>query len=389
MVALTAKNLSLPHLSLSRTSSPSRSNSLNSNNTATSATSPSSTTPTSPTIANSGSSTFSFSNPLALDRKKSKSTSPKHRPVDPPTPPTTTHSPSELSPTSNLQLPFSDKAQVKDDKIRRSSFGASLSAFSNASRSASPAVKSTSTPAGLSLTPASAQWSTHGEGTNTNNGGGGGLKPLQAAIAKSAGVVKDRGGAFLMRSKSSDRAEGIAAAAALAQVEGNAFTLGPGGLPTTKRKGVMGAVRGLALGQSVSQPAQSRTNSSNGGGLVSHAHPVPVRSASIQSPHLPPHSGTSTPTYPQNDPLTALGARPASQIHQLAESHVSQISLRLSETVNKVFMPSLHGAAGQQADKLEGAFFVPSSAVQEATGGKGRPCPRVVKSREFGEMLVL
>lgn len=225
------------------------------------------------------------------------------------------------------------------------------------------------------MTPASAQLSSqegggggNASGNSTPNQGGstGGFKPLQAAIAKSAGVVKDRSGALLMRSKSSDRAEGIAATNASLAVPGE-----------VKKKGVMGTVRGLALGQSVSQPAQSRSSTSTG------VHHAPIRSSSTHSPLLPP-SGTTTPvSEPTRNPLLAT-----SQVHQLAESHVSQISLRMSETVNKVFMPSAHGAAGQQQDKLEGTFFVPTSAVQDATGGKGRPCPRVVKSREFGEMIV-
>ncbi|GAA5881248.1 hypothetical protein JCM16303_004863 [Sporobolomyces ruberrimus] len=380
MVALTAKTLGLPHLSLSRTSSPSRSNSLNSNPPTPSSNNPSptSTAPTSPAVGNTPTSTSFFS----LDRKRSKSTSPKNRPVDnlgpvevAPLPPSAPSANSTLQPAES----------VDKDKVRRTSFGASLSAFSNPSaRSISPATRSSTLPAGLSLTPASAQLLSAQEHTVAVGGGGGtptgltngGFKPLQAAIAKSAGVVKDRGGALLMRSKSSDRAEGIAAAAVAANL-----AEGAGASAATKKKGVMGTVRGLALGQSVSQPAQSRSNGGGGNAASTLHHPVPVRSSSSLLP--PPHSGSTTPSHDSQSI-----SRPNSQVHQLAESHVSQISLRMSETVNKVFMPSAHGIAGQQADKLEGTFFVPSSAVQEATGGKGRPCPRVMKSREFGEMLV-
>ncbi|GAA5937602.1 uncharacterized protein JCM15063_002064 [Sporobolomyces koalae] len=374
MVALSAKKVSLPHLSLSssrnNSPSPSRANSLSSV-----ANTPTSTAPTSPAALPSTASSSFFTNPLALDRKKSKSTSPKLRPVDPIVPADSAPATSPTSPRSRVE-PDKDKA------VRRSSFGASLSAFSApSSRSSSPATKSSSIPAGLSLTPASAQLS-HDPSSNPAAGTPmGGLKPLQVAIAKSAGAVKDRGGALLMRSKSSDRAaDGMAKSALTAE----------SGVPV-KKKTMMGTMRGLALGQSVSQPAQSRSSASS---TNASAMPNALAGSNKVSSMAPPlsHSGTTTPTYlPHGDPLASLSTttpRTNSHVHQLAESHVSQISLRLSETVNKVFMPSAHGTAGVQADKLEGTFFVPSSAVQEATGGKGRPCPRVIKSREFGEMLV-
>lgn len=236
------------------------------------------------------------------------------------------------------------------------------------------------------MTPASAQLTSQpseggGEAIhNSTGGGGGGFKPLQAAIAKSAGVVKDRSGALLMRSKSSDRANELNSS------QTQTTTVPSSNESSQKKKSVMGAVRGLALGQSVSQPAQSRssntTTTSGGGGTIPHA---PVRSASTHPSLLPSHSHSHSGT---TTPISEPPIRSTSQIHQLSESHVSQISLRMSETVNKIFMPSLHGTQGQQQDKLEGCFFVPTSTVQEATGGKGRPCPRVVKSREFGEMII-
>ncbi|GAA5902734.1 uncharacterized protein JCM6883_007223 [Sporobolomyces salmoneus] len=394
MVALTAKNLQLPHLSLSRTSSPSRSNSNSSNpSTPTTTTTTISTAPTSPAPASTTSSSF-FG---ALDRKKSKSNSPKHRPLNDqhltpidPLPSTTSTTQSPESTIASLQP---EKPQAPQDKRRSSSFGASLSgAFSSSSSnghggnggggltsrsSSQTGQKSSTLPAGLSLTPASAHLA-HQEGepvVNVSGGGGGGFKPFSAAIAKSAGVVKDRSGALLMRSKSSDRSLDYPVVS---------HNVAEGVTTTNKKKGVMGTVRGLALGQSVSQPAQSRSSSVNANGGLS----IPVRSSSVHSTLLPhSHSGSTTPT--SLDP-TSRSSTPAltSQVHQLAESHVSQISLRMSETVNKVFMPSAHGTVGQQQDKLEGCFFVPSNAVQEATGGKGRPCPRVVKSREFGQMIL-
>ncbi|GAA5961667.1 hypothetical protein JCM3765_000468 [Sporobolomyces pararoseus] len=392
MVALTSKNLSLPHLSLSRNNSPSRSNSLNSNpptpTSSSSTPTPISTAPTSPALPHNttGSASTSF---FSLDRKKSKSTSPKHRPaidknLTPIEPLPTTNGPATS--TTPSQRPSTATGDEKE-KNRRSSFGTSLSgAFSNhptsSSRSTSQAgIKSSTLPAGLSLTPASAHLTSQqeggGEASQTTTGGG--FKPLQAAIAKSAGVVKDRSGALLMRSKSSDRAnEGTTSNASQAT--------GPSSNELQKKKGVMGTVRGLALGQSVSQPAQSRSSSSTAtttnGPTIPHA---PVRSASTHPSLLPSHSHSHSGT---TTPISEPPIRSTSQIHQLSESHVSQISLRMSETVNKVFMPSLHGAQGQQQDKLEGCFFVPTSTVQEATGGKGRPCPRVIKSREFGEMII-
>ncbi|GAA6023809.1 hypothetical protein JCM11491_000553 [Sporobolomyces phaffii] len=376
MVALTAKTLSLPHLSLSRTSSPSRST------TPAPASASVPSAPPTPSTAPTSPSFFS-----SLDRHKSKSTSPTPRPVA---------LGSDDDVDASRLSPIEPPLPPESDKLRRSSFGASLSAsFSSSRSSSSPATatKSSTIPAGLSLTPASAHLLSssaaqgggstagppaggHTTATATAAAASGGFKPLQAAIAKSAGVVKDKRGALLMRSKSSDRAhEGVVAAS-----HPDAATT------TIKKKGVMGTVRGLALGQSVSQPAQSRAAAS---GSTPAATVVPLTHA---------HSGATTPTLAESGASSLAssstaapgGARAstAPHVHQLAESHVSQISLRMSEMVNKVFMPSAHGTAGQQADKLEGAFFVPSSAVQEATGGKGRPCPRVVKSREFGETLV-
>ncbi|GAA5935035.1 hypothetical protein JCM1841_000101 [Sporobolomyces salmonicolor] len=334
MVAHKTKTLSLPHLSLSRTSANSR--------TSTPTTTPTSTTPT-PTDD-----TPPFAPPF--DRKKSKSSSPKPRILDPLLP---------------LEKSLS-RDPLKDKDKRRSSFGASLSTFSSAGgpRSSSPAPKSPSTPAGLTLTPASGI----GAGgrsiseSSTSGGVGGGLKPLRAVIAKSVaanGHGGDAGGPLPVRSKSSDRFE-----------------------EKERKKGVMGAVRGLALGHSVSQPGSSRSASS-GLGTGGGAHEGLVSSAGAGSPVFGGGAtpGTATPS------VAASSTAGQPQLHQLAESYVSKVSLRLGEAVNRVFLPGQGGVAGAQADKLEGIFFVGAAAAQGAFGGKGRASPRVVRSREVGELV--
>ncbi|GAA5910521.1 hypothetical protein JCM5296_003686 [Sporobolomyces johnsonii] len=336
MVAHKTKTLSLPHLSLSRTSANSRN--------ASPATTPTSTTPTPLDDAP------PFGHPF--DRKKSKSSSPKQRTLDPVLP---------------LEKDLSrDALKDKDKDKRRSSFGASLSAFSSGGgpRSSSPAPKSPSTPAGLTLTPASGV----GAGgrsmseSSTSGGVGGGLKPLRAVIAKSAaanGHGGDAGGALPARSKSSDRIE-----------------------EKERKKGVMGAVRGLALGHSVSQPGSSRSASS-GFGTGGGAHDGLASSGGAGSPVLGGGvtPGTATPS------VAASSTAGQPQLHQLAESYVSKVSLRLGEAVNRVFLPGQGGVAGAQADKLEGVFFVGAAAAQGAFGGKGRASPRVVRSREVGELV--
>lgn len=71
-------------------------------------------------------------------------------------------------------------------------------------------------------------------------------------------------------------------------------------------------------------------------------------------------------------------------MHQLAESYVGKVSLRLGEAVNKVFLPMPTGPGGivdKQAEKAEGAYGGSAVVV------KGRPAPRVARAKEVGEII--
>lgn len=97
-----------------------------------------------------------------------------------------------------------------------------------------------------------------------------------------------------------------------------------------------------AIQHSVSQPPLSR-NKKEGG---------------KRSPVIGPASGSATPT--------SHGAGRGPALHNLEESYVGKVSLRLGEAVNKVF---LAGGPGELS-------------------WKGRSAPKVDKSKEVGEIVI-
>ncbi|BGP01911.1 hypothetical protein RTBOTA2_005323 [Rhodotorula toruloides] len=355
MVALKSKTLSLPHLSLSRTSSPSRPSQ---------PPTPSSVAP-SPTDAQPPQQTQAQGKP--------RSVSPKSRSTD----------------LVALQQPVPTKPP------RRSSIGASLAALT--SRSSSPAAsaatttttnqapKSPSVPAGLHISPASspAPPSAADEGSNPrpsrtlseDKSHGQGIKPSRSASSSGSGKK---------RSKSTDRS-----------ARPSAFT--PADAPSTTEKdpqvrggwkagGLMASFgrsgRGLALGHSQSQPGTSRATAT----AVIGAGSLPGGGGGLPSPSIASTatlggsvSGTATPST-----AATLAAGQGVQLHQLAESYVGKVSLRLGEAVNKVFLPMPTGPGGivdKVAEKAEGAYGGSGVVV------KGRPAPRVAKAREVGEII--
>jgi hypothetical protein len=72
------------------------------------------------------------------------------------------------------------------------------------------------------------------------------------------------------------------------------------------------------------------------------------------------------------------------QLHQLAESYVGKVSLRLGEAVNKVFLPIPHGPGGMPNKEMEKAEGPYGGTV---ASWKGRSAPRVMKAREVGDLI--
>lgn len=140
--------------------------------------------------------------------------------------------------------------------------------------------------------------------------------------------------------------------------------------------------RGLALGHSQSQPGTSRATAT----AVIGAGSLPGGGGGLPSPSIASTatlggsvSGTATPST-----AATLAAGQGVQLHQLAESYVGKVSLRLGEAVNKVFLPMPTGPGGivdKVAEKAEGAYGGSGVVV------KGRPAPRVAKAREVGEII--
>ncbi|GAA6015200.1 hypothetical protein JCM10207_003640 [Rhodosporidiobolus poonsookiae] len=338
------KALHIPHLSLSRTSSPSRPSSqpatpgLNTSQPA----SPLSSAPSSATFGEPNRSTPPTSTSSSPQLKPNRSHSPKFRAVD-----------------------------VADENVakvpRRSSFGASLSAF--ASRSSSPASgataapKSPSVPAGLTLTPA-----TPGRSTSADKSG---LRPLRS--------ISGRGKA---RSKSSDRAHELVAAAPAA-APGLAPAATVAATSKEKKPGMMTSMRrGLALGHSQSQPGTTRAGAAlatDGAATVSGGSPVlSSGTATPAQAYAAANGGTPVPS-----PGAAAGPTGV-QLHQLAESYVGKVSLRLGEAVNRVFLPVPTGPGGIPNKDLERAE-APYGGSGVAC--KGRTAPRVLRAKEAGEMM--
>ncbi|BGP50109.1 hypothetical protein JCM10450v2_006020 [Rhodotorula kratochvilovae] len=360
MLALKTKTLSLPHLSLSRTSSPSRSQP---------------PTPTGPPVSPGDAEPLPVS--AGSERSTSSSSSPKFRAVD-----------------------AAAAAAAPPKPSRRSSIGASLSAFT--SRSSSPAAgvaapKSPSFPSGLTLTPASSEPPSPGGGgsarpTRSASDDKSGLRPLRTSRATSSSGKK--------RSKSSDRAADLVAA--------STPLVAPTPVPTaasaakTKKPGLMASFgRGLALGSSQSQPGMSRATatavraSAVGGADYGTGALTPAGGAAAgsRSPVLgattsftpAAHSGTATPSSGAHAHGHGHGHHaPSVQLHQLAESYVGKVGLRLGEAVNKVFLPLPTGPGGivdKAAEKAEAPFG------GHAVAWKGRAAPRLARAKEVGELI--
>ncbi|KAK4049832.1 hypothetical protein OIV83_003888 [Microbotryomycetes sp. JL201] len=105
-----------------------------------------------------------------------------------------------------------------------------------------------------------------------------------------------------------------------------------------------------SLQQSASQPPLSRTKINGSGATAANGPSGGKRSPPMSA------SGTVTPSF---------GATRAPALHNLEESYVGKVSLKLGEAVNKIFLP------GAPTDV---AF-------------KGRPAPKIVKTVEFAEMI--
>ncbi|GAA5944613.1 hypothetical protein JCM3775_005851 [Rhodotorula graminis] len=379
MLSLKTKTLSLPHLSLSRNSSPSRSH------------------PSTPSTAP--------VSPVLVDR--STSTSPKHYAAD-----------------SQHAEPAPAPAPAQQKPSRRSSIGASLSALT--SRSSSPAagapapapstapLKSPSLPSNLALTPAAAPASASAPGSP------GGARPHRSSSDDKSALRPQRSGRSTstatssskkQRSKSSDRVVEVAQLAAAS----SASSMGPpapapaaAAAAKAKKPGLMasfGRGRGLALGSSQSQPGTSRATATAvraislgpdvalGGGGGAFGGAQPSRSPVLGATPLA-HSGAATPVTAlggahghahalgQHANVSAKGQNV--QLHQLAESYVGKVGLRLGEAVNKVFLPVPTGPGGivdKAADKAEGPFG------GHAVVCKGRAAPRLARAKEVGELI--
>lgn len=128
------------------------------------------------------------------------------------------------------------------------------------------------------------------------------------------------------------------------------------------------------LASSASVPGKDRSRSVD-------RRQVPVAAAAagvtIQQSSSQPPLSRKQPQGKKSPVLTASGgATPVTQgsgrapaLHQLEESYVGKVSLKLGEAVNRVFMAGGGPTSGE-------------------IGFKGRPAPRVVKTREFGEIIV-
>ncbi|GAA5877384.1 hypothetical protein JCM8547_003016 [Rhodosporidiobolus lusitaniae] len=355
MIGLKSKTLSLPHLSLSRTSSPSRKDG---------------SQPTTPVLTPLNTSTPGSSAPSSASSINY-------------TPPTSTAASPNLKPKrSNSPKSRAVDAEAKEGKLpRRSSIGASIAAFT--SRSSSPPTAPTgdssvppsiSVPSGLTLTPATTT-SALSSG-RSSSGDKSGLRPLRSL----SGIGK-------VRSKSSDRAHEVAGAPAV---------VGGGAVPAAakeKRTGVMGiARRGLALSQqgaarSSSVPAGGSTGSALNSPAATPGTTSPVFGSGAATPaqaYAMANGGSAPPVQQQVLTPVATSGGGGVQLHQLAESYVGKVSLRLGEAVNKVFLPIPTGPGGipiKEQERLEAPYG------GTAAGWKGRSAPRVARSREVGELI--
>ncbi|GAA5842054.1 hypothetical protein JCM11251_001999 [Rhodosporidiobolus azoricus] len=367
MLGLKSKTLSLPHLSLSRNSSPARQGSTSRDSSPVH--SPLSSAPSSGSLAGAGerdvSPPTSTSTSPRLSVKRVKSTSPKMKPLD--------------------TLPGEAK-EVKENKSgapvsRRQSFGASLAAFTTSALSGSSpssstvalpsgAPKSPSVPAGLTITPAtSAHGTTLASGRSTSDDRSG-LRPLRTLSARGK-----------TRSKSSDRA--------LDAIEQPGAMGPPQVVPKEKKGGMMGPIRrGLALSQN-GAPRSSSVPPLGSPALPASGAASPVLggsgAATPAQAYAAANGATTVPVPAAPSGVVGHASGPTGvQLHQLAESYVGKVSLRLGEAVNKVFLPIPNGPGGIPNKEMERA-----EAPYGGSGAawKGRPAPRVFRSREVGEMI--
>lgn len=155
-----------------------------------------------------------------------------------------------------------------------------------------------------------------------------GLIPLRAQLASTAEAAA-AGGSHKGRSRSTDRRQlPIAASSMTAATAGGLASAG--------------------FTQSNSQPPLSRKSHGNGG---------------KKSPVLSSQSGHATPSSQQHG-----SARGPAALHNLEESYVGKVSLKLGEAVNKVFLAGGGPAAGEVVYK-------------------GRSAARVSRTKDFGDMV--
>ncbi|GAA5999189.1 uncharacterized protein JCM10292_001653 [Rhodotorula paludigena] len=273
---------------------------------------------------------------------------------------------------------------------RRSTIGASLSALTS-SRSASPAAngtapKSPSLPAGLTITP------TPSASPGPPSPAGGAVPARSASDDRSGlrplrGLSRSTSASGKKRSKSSDRVDDLVPTPAAAAAAQAVKVKKPGLMASFGRGG-----RGLALGGTQSQPGTSRATAVGVhgavGGAAGSAGLAGVANSSVKpNASSAAHSGAATPlggTHAATPGVGGTSGHASVQLHQLADSYVGKVSLRLGEAVNKVFLPPPMGAGGvldKTAEKAEGAFGGVASTF------KGRPAPRLARAKEVGEAI--
>lgn len=153
---------------------------------------------------------------------------------------------------------------------------------------------------------------------------------------------------------------------------------------------------GLRLAHSQSQPGTSRHHGPSA--AAHHDESLLPLSPSLSangggfplSPGLGPSSssaasGAATPQTSAAVASAAGGATSGStNIEQFAESFIAKVSLRLGEVVNRTFVPAPHGPGGAVDKQLE---LAEAPYGGNSVNWKGRPAPRLVKAKEFGERI--
>ena len=152
---------------------------------------------------------------------------------------------------------------------------------------------------------------------------------------------------------------------------------------------------GLRLAHSQSQPGTSRHHGPSAAAhhdesLLPSSPALSVGGGFPLSPGLGPSSssavasGAATPQTPTAAVAGGAASSSSTNIEQFAESFIAKVSLRLGEVVNRTFVPAPHGPGGAVDKQLE--------LAEAPYGGngvtwRGRPAPRLVKAKEFGERI--